>query len=82
MGLIGYQIVFMNSVGNPILYTLTNRRFSRFVKQMFRMRLAEFTSGVAIATGDSSNQKQNSGTDQSSTVHGGNIQLRKVNSSQ
>ena len=50
ISLLGYQITFLNGMGNPILYTLTNRRFARFLRQLLSVKVSEWTKWHSTTT--------------------------------
>eukprot|EP00116_Pleurobrachia_bachei_P006274 sb/3466536/ len=53
MRLLSYHFSMLNCIGNPILYTLTNRKFARFTTQICHRKLAELSNNKSSsATGE------------------------------
>lgn len=63
LDLLAFHCIFLNAFGNPILYTLTNRRFGVFVKNLLLNLVCKH---VSLITDSSNNTGKN--TKSSSTV--------------
>eukprot|EP00116_Pleurobrachia_bachei_P005890 sb/3466152/ len=66
ISLLGYHITFLNGMGNPILYTLTNRRFARFLRQLLSVKVSEWTKwqSTTTTTGGNTNNTTEQNTNQ------------------